>query len=113
MHEFSLVRSLLEAAESEARARRATRIVTLHVRIGELSGVEEDLFSTAFQISRADTLCREADLRIRREPAAWICTRCERDIESGSALECPDCNVPARLARGNEILLERIELEVP
>jgi Zn finger protein HypA/HybF involved in hydrogenase expression len=28
-------------------------------------------------------------------------------------LQCPRCGVPARLAQGDEIVLDRIEMEVP
>jgi hydrogenase nickel incorporation protein HypA/HybF len=45
--------------------------------------------------------------------ASWRCSGCGRSIPSGEVLRCPDCELPARLAEGQEILLDRIELEVP
>jgi hypothetical protein len=34
-------------------------------------------------------------------------------IQPGDVLTCQACALPARLAQGDEIMLDRIELEVP
>jgi Zn finger protein HypA/HybF involved in hydrogenase expression len=34
-------------------------------------------------------------------------------IQRGEVLTCPACELPARLSQGDEIMLDRIELEVP
>ncbi len=112
MHEYSLVRAMADRVEQEARARSATSVSRLVVRIGAMSGVEPELFATAF------TLCREgilagAEHDIRRAEAAWECPACATAIPAGEVLRCAACGVPARLASGDEILLEQIEMEVP
>jgi hypothetical protein len=53
VHEYSIVQSLLERVESEARQHEATAVHRIHLRIGELSGVEIDLLDTAFQTFRS------------------------------------------------------------
>jgi len=45
--------------------------------------------------------------------AQWECPACGRAIGRGDLLSCPICAVPARLAQGDEIMLDRIEMEVP
>ncbi len=112
MHEYSIVSALLERVDAEARAHKATAIHRLRVRIGELSGVEAELLASAYELFRERTLCARAELEIVPVPARWVCPGCDRDIPSGTALKCPDCECPARLADGEEILLERIEMEV-
>ena len=112
MHEYSLVRAMVDRVEQEARARNATAVSRLAVRIGAMSGVEPELFASAF------TLCREgilagAELDIRRSAAAWACPRCATAIPSGAVLRCAACDAPARMVEGDEILLEQIEMEVP
>jgi len=112
VHEYSLVRAMVDRVEQEARARRATAVSRLAVRIGAMSGVEPELFATAF------TLCREgilagAELEIRRAEAAWACPSCASAIAPGAVLRCAACGEPARLTSGDEILLEQIEMEVP
>jgi hydrogenase nickel incorporation protein HypA/HybF len=112
MHEYSIVQALLEKVESEARSRRACAVRRLHVRIGEASGVEIDLLKTAYDVFRERTICEGADLDIRPVAARWECPRCLEEIPRGSILRCGNCASPARLAEGDEIILDRIEMEV-
>ena len=112
MHEYSLVRAMADRVEQEAHARSATAVCRIAVRIGALSGVEPELFATAF------TLCREgllagAELAIRRSEAVWDCPQCGSGIAAGAVLRCTACGKPARMVSGDEILLEQIEMEVP
>jgi hydrogenase nickel incorporation protein HypA/HybF len=112
MHEYSLVRALIDRVETEARSHRATAVHRLTVRIGPLAGVERELFATAFRNCRSGTLCADAALVIRTEEAVWRCEVCGEAIPTGSALCCPTCSMPARLAGGDALILERMEMEV-
>jgi hydrogenase nickel incorporation protein HypA/HybF len=112
MHEYSLVQALLERVEEEARARNASAVHRIWVRIGALSGVEPELLASAYDICRGETLCRVAELTIRKVQVRWACPQCDATIPQGAALRCVACDQPARLDSGDEILLERIEMEV-
>ncbi|MCP4656071.1 MAG: hydrogenase maturation nickel metallochaperone HypA [bacterium] len=112
MHEYSLVSALLDRVAAEAKAHAGAVVHHVKVRIGELSGVEGELFGSAFEMIREGTICARADLEVIPVKARWLCPRCERAIPSGEILRCPDCSLPARLAGGDEIVLERIEMEV-
>jgi hydrogenase nickel incorporation protein HypA/HybF len=112
MHEYSIVEALLEQVEHEARRRQASAVHSLAVRIGELSGVEVDLLTTAYRTFRDRTICADAELMVTRVPAKWACSRCGVPIRQGDVLQCAVCAAPARLVEGDEILLDRIEMEV-
>src|SRR5512143_2606023 len=111
MHEYSLVRAMADQVEQHARANRASSVRRIAVRIGALSGVEPELFATAFTLCREGVLA-EAELDIRRSEAVWACPRCSEPIPPGAVLRCAACEVPARLVTGDEIVLEQIEMEV-
>jgi hydrogenase nickel incorporation protein HypA/HybF len=113
VHEYSIVEALLARVDEEARARGATAVHRLTVRIGELSGVEIDLLTAAYVTFRDRTICARADLDVQPVPAVWACPECGGAIARGAMLRCADCGVPARLTEGDEILLDRIEMEVP
>ncbi len=114
MHEYSIVQALVTRVEAEARARRATAVHRLVVSVGELAGVDPDLFQTAYETFRAGTACEKAALELRRVALGWSCPSCGRAIPKGEVLTCPACGLPAQLASGaDEILLETIEMEVP
>lgn len=84
----------------------------MHVVLGEMSGVEHDLFRFAYEGLRARSVCAEAELELSSVAARWACPRCDRTIERGRRLHCVECDLPAKLASGEEIVLERIEMEV-
>ena len=56
MHEYSLVEALVTRVEEEARKRNALAVHKLSVRVGELSGVDPELFQTAYETFRAGTI---------------------------------------------------------
>jgi hydrogenase nickel incorporation protein HypA/HybF len=112
MHEYSLVRAMVDRVEVEARSRNATAVSRLAVRIGAMSGVEPELFASAFTLCREGILA-DTQLDIRRSEAVWNCPRCQAAIPAGGVLRCFPCDAPARMVTGDEILLEQIEMEVP
>ena len=114
MHEYSLVEALISRVEAEARRRQALGVHGLSVRIGELAGVDPELFQTAYDTFRAGTLCAAAPLTLRFVPASWSCPRCALPIPRGEVLRCGPCGEPARLDEGSDALtLDSIDLEVP
>ena len=113
MHEYSIVQALFDQIDGAARAHGATAIRRVSVRIGELSGVDVGLFKTAYDTFRERTLCEGAPLDVESVPARWRCPDDHGDIARGAVLVCPVCGLPARLVAGDEIVLDRLELEVP
>ena len=111
MHEYSIVQSLVDSVAAAVGSREAS-VREVRVVIGEMSGVDCGLLTTAYEVFRAGTLCEHAALTIDRIPARWHCPRCHVAIASGAFLRCAACNEPAQLASGDEIVLQRIELEV-
>jgi hydrogenase nickel incorporation protein HypA/HybF len=112
MHEYSLIQSLVERVEAEARARSASTVHRLRVRVGAQSGVDVELFKTAYLTFRDRTVCEAAELDIVVVPVEWACAKCGNRIDAGQPLQCPACRHPARLIAGDEIILDRIEMEV-
>ena len=113
MHEYSLMLALLERVEEAAAAHHALAVHRVCVQVGDLSGVEPELLDSAFGIVRGGTICEHAVLDIERVAARWECATCRRALDAGERLQCPSCGGPAALAAGDELLLGRLELEVP
>jgi hydrogenase nickel incorporation protein HypA/HybF len=113
MHEYSIVQSLVNGVEAVARQHAGAAVHHVYVDIGELSGVDCDLLQTAYDTFRGGTLCETAPLTIERVGARWHCPNCGGAIPRGAILRCAICGEPARLASGDEIILKRVELEVP
>ena len=112
MHEYSIVQALLDLVGAEARKHKATGVRRIRVRVGELSGVEPELLLSAYNLVREHSVCQGADLEIHQVGARWTCPQCATDLPTGQRLQCTACGGPARLAAGDEIILEQVELEV-
>jgi hydrogenase nickel incorporation protein HypA/HybF len=112
MHEYSIVSALVDQVEAQARPYPGVKVLRVHVAIGELAGVEIELLATAFSTFRATTVCANAELAIEARPAIWCCPKCKTVIPRGAILRCTPCEAPAKLTSGDEILLQRIEMEM-
>jgi hydrogenase nickel insertion protein HypA len=113
MHEAAIVQDLLERVGAIAHLQGAIAVHRIGLRLGELCGVEPELLGSAYEALRVGTGCACAPLEVARVPARWECAPCGKTLERGARLSCPDCGRPARLAEGDEIFLERVEMEVP
>jgi hydrogenase nickel incorporation protein HypA/HybF len=120
MHEYSIIQSLVDSVAAAVGSRSGAAgnapvnavVHKVNVAIGELAGVDCTLLATAYEVFREGTLCERAALTIDRVPARWECPGCGAPITPGAFLRCALCGQPARLAAGDEIVLQRIEMEV-
>lgn len=113
MHEYSIVDALVGRIAQEVQQRGATAVHRVSVRVGELSGVEPELLATAFETFQAGTCCEGASLEIDFVKATWACRRCATPIAADDSTLCPACGGAPRLVRGDELYLDRLELEIP
>ncbi|OFV86113.1 MAG: hypothetical protein A2620_06220 [Acidobacteria bacterium RIFCSPHIGHO2_01_FULL_67_28] len=115
MHELSLAQTLLETVEAEARRRPGAHVVTVGVRVGELSGVDPEALSFSFEALVADTALAPLALAIERCPRRHRCPRCDFTFAAtDSDFACPRCgSTPTRCVGGDELELTFLEVEEP
>ncbi len=102
----------MRRVEEAVQTHSASSVVRLNVRIGELSGVNHELFASAFTLFREGTICADTELQIKHVPARWECSKCGQGVDQGEILRCVDCAAPARLVQGGELYLDQIEMEI-
>ncbi|MDD3323842.1 MAG: hydrogenase maturation nickel metallochaperone HypA [Sulfurospirillaceae bacterium] len=113
MHEFSIVSSLLEMCEKNAKQNDAKKITKVEVKIGKLSGVEPHLLKTAFETFKEKTICDGAEFVMHIQDLVIRCNTCN----SESTLEknefcCPTCKGnDVSVIDGEEMYLMRLEME--
>lgn len=112
MHEVSLVQALFDQADRAIAPHPPATVCLLKVRIGELAGVDPELFRIAFDGCREERGYAAAALEVVWESAAWRCRACDAPIPAQGPLRCAACDSEARLAAGGDLLLDRVELEV-
>ena len=114
MHEYSIVQALIDRVESEARARGGDRRAPrARLRSASSPASSRSCCATAFATFRERTLCERAPLDDPPVAARWDCPRCRREIPRGAILRCARLRRAGALWPGDEIILERIEMEVP
>ncbi len=115
MHEISLVQGLLQQLAELARENKTTKIVSVTMDIGPLSGVVEDSFRFGFDIlSKEDDLVSGATLIINKTPVTYRCCQCNYSHQtSGTRPDCcPECGERFLLAEGgDELILQKVEME--
>jgi hydrogenase nickel incorporation protein HypA/HybF len=111
MHEYGIAASLRRMVEAEARAVGARRVVRVEVRVGDAAGVERDLLATAWTQVRAGGVTDGATLEIVAVPARWVCGLCRTPVGKDGPLRCEACGIGAVLDGGDDLSLDRLEVE--
>jgi hydrogenase nickel incorporation protein HypA/HybF len=113
MHEYSLVQAMFDTIEATAARNHAIAVTQVHVLVGAAAGVDVSLLRTAYDTFRVNTICDSAPLKIDEIAVRWTCPDGHGDIPAGRPLRCEICGRAARMAEGDELVLERLEMEVP
>ncbi|MDG6774151.1 hydrogenase/urease nickel incorporation protein HypA [Thiomicrorhabdus sp. ZW0627] len=114
MHEYSIVRDLIEQCEHLASDNQATEVSKVVIKIGKLSGVEPDLLATAFDTFReASPVCRTAELDMQIQPVKIFCRGCgEHSTLDEHRYVCPLCqSVEISVTDGEEMFLMQLEMK--
>lgn len=115
MHEISLVQGLFQQLAELARQNKMSKVVTVTMEIGPLSGVVEDSFRFGFDIlSKEDELLRDAELILNSTSVTYRCTGCNTPHEG--CIERPDCCTKCGetfliAEGGDELILQKVEME--
>ncbi len=113
MHEFSIVQSLLNQCEDNAKANNADKITKVVIKIGVLSGVEPDLLESAFETFKEGTVCSESELVINLQPVVVYCLECKETSELKKfEYICPKCgSANLEVKDGEDMYLMSLEME--
>lgn len=112
MHELAICQALMEQVESIAAEQHAEQVVSIHLGIGPLSGVEPGLLEQAFYVARAGTVAEQAELVIESVAVQVSCKQCGRTTEAlPNRLLCGHCgDWHTSLVQGDELQLQHLEL---
>ncbi len=112
MHELGLVTRVARSIEEVSKEEQLTRVASVTLEIGEVSGVIPEYLTDCWKYFRAKSeLLKEAELKIKEIPAVTLCEDCKKTY---STLEykkiCPNCGSSSTcLAAGDEFNIKEIE----
>ena len=113
MHELTIAQSLVDMVCEHATEKKATRVKTIHLRLGELSGFNRALYFCFDRVTKG-TVCDGAGLDIETVPLTVQCEHCNEIKRPGGRynFRCPDCGMPTpNVITGREMQVSAIELD--
>lgn len=113
MHEMSLMESVLDIVEDEARRAGARSVRTVRLVIGELSHVEPEAMAFCFEAVTRDTIADGAKLEIERTPGRGWCLDCAEEVTLSERFgACPKCGGhKVQMTGGDELRVAELEVE--
>jgi hydrogenase nickel incorporation protein HypA/HybF len=116
MHELSITEHILNLVLKHAKENRAKKVVSVHLRIGEMTDLQDEWIQRYFDHLSKKTLAEGAVLKIERSPVVFGCKDCEKDFEVQKDdlredISCPDCKGKNFIfVSGREFLVKSIEV---
>src|SRR3974377_1802626 len=92
MHEIGIASSILECVAAEANKHPGAQLISVCVRIGELSNVDKDALDFAFEALPRGTDLEHLNLVVEWCPRRQKCTACSQEFAvQDFELRCPKC----------------------
>ncbi|MCJ7687293.1 MAG: hydrogenase maturation nickel metallochaperone HypA [Desulfobacteraceae bacterium] len=115
MHELQVTERILDIVLRHAQANGANKIISIQLKIGELSDLENEWVQKYFDHLSKDTIAKNAKLKIERIPVVMKCDDCEHSFEINikeiKDIQCPECNhKKCTLMSGREYYIKDMEV---
>jgi hydrogenase nickel incorporation protein HypA/HybF len=113
MHEMSLCEGVLRILEESALSQGFSRVKTVCLEIGALSGVEKQAMRFGFDVVMKQTLAEGATLEIIDIPGEAWCMPCAKKVQVSARFEaCPECgSYQLQVTGGDEMRVKELEVE--
>lgn len=113
MHEAGIAQDLIEVAIQHLQRVPHGPVRLLHVRIGEMAGVNPDSLDFAFEAFGKGTELEGARLAIERLPLSVDCAACgQRTAVVNYVFRCAACNAEqVKIATGRELQFVSIDTD--
>jgi hydrogenase nickel incorporation protein HypA/HybF len=113
VHELSIAQAIVDVVEEETRNAGASRVVSITLALGELSGVVEEQLRFCFPLVVKDTALDGVELTIETVRGEGFCEKCHDTFAMPSLLTpCPRCGEYTQEIRaGQELVVASLEVE--
>lgn len=113
MHEMSLCEGVLQVLEDEAKRQHFSKVKTVWLEIGAMSGVEVEAMRFCFDAVIRHTLADGAKLEIIDISAQAWCLNCAQTVVVKQRYDaCPHCgSYQLQVTRGDEMRIKELEVE--
>jgi len=115
MHELAITEQILNVVLNHAKRSNVKKIVSISLRIGEVSDLEDEWIQHYFSYLAKKSPAAKAKLKIERVPVVMSCNECEHrfqiDVKEMKEIQCPKCGGKKHsLVSGKEYYIENMEV---
>jgi len=115
MHELPVTESILNIVIKHALKANVKKVVSISLKIGEMSDLEDEWIQKYFDYLSKDTIAEGAKLNIEKVPVKFRCNACSEvypvKIRQAGTFECPACNsLEATMVSGREYHIKDMEV---
>ena len=114
MHEMGIVLHIAKTLDETAREEKLTRIGSVTLQVGEVSGIILDYFTDCWDyFKKRHPVLADSVLKLETIPARTWCDSCGKTYETVKyGKTCPFCGSGETwLLEGNECIIKEIEAE--
>jgi len=113
LHELGITQSIVDIAERTAREQGASRVISVTVEIGALSGVIPASVEFCFSACNKGPLLEQSQLLIETIPGKGRCPDCRRELEIDPfTFACPACGAfGLERLQGEELRIKELEVD--
>lgn len=111
MHELAITQNVIAIVEAEAKKQLFNRVMSIKLRVGELSGIVPECLYDFFPIAAKGTVAEGAAVTAETIPAQIRCLSCgyEGIPQKACCARCGGDDI--KLIAGREFFVESIEVE--
>lgn len=112
MHEYGITESLLRIVEDKAREAGVTRVSTIRVVVGALTGFVPDSIQFYYETMSKNTVAEGAALEFEQLPVKLRCRTCSKVFEPETReWICPECaSSEVDIEGGRELYIKEMEV---
>jgi len=112
MHEYGITESLLRIVEDRAKEAGVTRVSTIRIVVGALTGFVPDSIEFYFETMSKGTVAEEATLEFEELPISLRCRSCTQQfVPAAREWVCPSCgSSEVDIAGGRELYIKDMEV---
>jgi hydrogenase nickel incorporation protein HypA/HybF len=111
MHEFTIIRNLLDIILEIAAEERLSRVTSVTLRIGDLLHIVPETLVFAFDSVVKETVCEGARLEIEHVPVTLSCRECGTSfVVENNDFTCPGCaSGDCEMTGGKELTIVKLD----
>lgn len=113
MHEISVMQNILNKVKEIALENKADKVKKIAIQIGQMTCIDAENLLFVFEVMKKGSIAEEAEMVVSKLPVKAKCQDCGNEFAVENLIFlCDNCgSKKAKIIQGEEIILEKMEIE--